>query len=360
MVSRSGFTVRSYRSGVGAQPREQVRGLLLGAPGDVLGALGARVPLDGQVPAVDEPGHLVVGELACLQDRGALDGRAEIAAGAGRDDVVVARVVLDLALDPADDDAAGQLVGDLVETVEEDEALTGLQALLEPAGRFLLLVPSQSRPDHLGERQPFVGHEVVRDAAQVQQHGNVAPRALLGQAGAAGRVPQERGLAGAGRADDGEDGAALVVEEVGDRAPFVGGVVGEHVLGDQAGGPEGEADVDVDLVEFGRVVPDGGQSLLVHDPQALREVLGVHAPEVAQAAGEGAVRAVQPASAAQHDEIADEADGEPAGGQRRRVGGEERGGEEVVLADEAGEEAGQRGRGDEEREEAAESGQYSA
>src|SRR6516165_9884263 len=109
---------------------------LNGAPCAPAGAAG-RVPLGGQVPAVQKELNLICRKRPDHENIGLIGQRARKTVGPGGNHEVVARVSGDLPLDPVGHSEAVVGAGNLIQAVEQDQAPAAAQLALPPAAWFL-------------------------------------------------------------------------------------------------------------------------------------------------------------------------------------------------------------------------------
>jgi hypothetical protein len=83
-----------------------------------------------------ESGHLLTSEAADLQHLRAIDARGAVAMRPGGDDIPVCRVLADLTFCPRGHLPAVFLPGDLIQAIQQHQALTGGQPLFQPALRL--------------------------------------------------------------------------------------------------------------------------------------------------------------------------------------------------------------------------------
>ena len=247
---------------------------LHGAPGGPAGGAG-RVPLGGEVPAVEEEPDLLGRERPGHQHVG-LDGeRAEQVVGPGGDHEVVVGVGRDLPPDPVGHGQAVIGPGDLVQAVEHDQAPAPLQLALPPAAGFSPRPGADRGPDHIGQRDRRIGDDRLGPLPQRQQDGD-APAAGVPAAevtphgrrpAAAGGVGQQGALAGAGLSDEGEDHPRAAVEELVDRVPGRAVPSCRAVTRSLLRSPADQRNVNVDVAQFRDVIAAGREILHVDIPE---------------------------------------------------------------------------------------------
>ena len=184
------------------QPPEQILGTRPGAGGDARVVGAGAMPLHRQVPALNESGHLLTSEAADLQYLCAVDARGAVAMRAGGDDIPVCRVLADLTFRPRSHPPAVFLPGDLIQAIQQHQALTGGQQPLQPALRFRCGQLAERAAQQIRQRHTRISEDRRDMITQVQQDRHAVPAAAPVQAGLPGSMAQQRGLPAARGSDD--------------------------------------------------------------------------------------------------------------------------------------------------------------